>query len=80
MNSNNTFCQSNSSNSNNACTGYSSYWRQFESKPTTSSGYGYSSSSSSSSNFWSYGSGSSNTNSYHVPSFCQNSNTGLKVW
>jgi hypothetical protein len=74
-----------SNNSNNCYSGYSDYWRQFEPKAKTSSGSGFSYSNSSSSY-----SGPSNSNyfadksttysSYHVPSFCSNSTSGLKIW
>lgn len=78
MNSNNTFCNSNSSTLN----GLSSYWRQFDVKPKTSSGYsgsGSSSSYSGSSNNFRSGSSGGNQ-SYYVPSFANNTSSGLKIW
>jgi hypothetical protein len=75
-----------SNNSKASCSGYSDYWRQFEPKPKTSSGSyfgsGYSNSSYSGSSSSSYlaSKSTSTSNSYHVPSFCTNNNSGLRVW
>ena len=71
-------------NSKNCFSGYSDYWRQFEPKAKTSSGSGFSYSNSSysgpSNSSYFAGKSTTITTSYHVPSFCSNSTSGLKIW